>query len=329
MALGFDYYPMSPLFAAYKNGVQLIMENLTEARPLHPFISTLIFVATLFLGFVVIGPIVGFFLALPFYDGGFVALANELTSGELNEAIRIPYWIMQGAASGIGLIVVPMLAYQFVVKMEVGKLMGPSPLLVFGLTVAAVIVFIVPNSMVIEWNAKLEFTGPFWTWAKQMEARGEKLIEFLTAFKSFGEFIGAFFIIAILASVGEEFAFRGWLQPALLKASGNAHVAIWTSAILFSAFHFQFFGFVPRMLLGAMFGYLMHWSNNLWVPILAHFVNNGFLVVMMYLHQLDFVAFDAESSEALPLRYVIPFALLFIFLMMYLKKITQPREATS
>ncbi len=305
------------------------MENLTEAQSPHPFISIAIFIATVFLGFVIIGPIIGFFLALPFYDGDFVALANELTSGKTSEAIRIPLWIMQGAASGIGLIVFPMLAYQFVVKMEVVKLMGRGSFLVFGLTAAAVIVFMLPNSLVIEWNAELDFTGPFWSWARELEERGEKLTKFLTTFQSTGEFIAAFFIIAILAAIGEEFTFRGWLQPALLKASGNAHLAVWASAIMFSAFHFQFFGFVPRMLLGVMFGYLMHWSNNLWVPIMAHFVNNGFMMVMMYLHQLKIVAFDAESSEALPLQYVIPFALLFIFLMMYLKKITQSREATS
>jgi membrane protease YdiL (CAAX protease family) len=137
-----------------------------------------------------------------------------------------------------------------------------------------------------------------------------------------------FIIIAVLPAIGEEFTFRGWLQPAFEKATGNPHIAIWVSAFLFSAFHFQFFGFVPRLLLGAMFGYMMYWSGNLWVPIVAHFVNNGFSVVMMYLHQLKLVDFDAESSEALPLIYVIPFAILFGFLMFFLKKNVQ-REKTT
>jgi hypothetical protein len=62
----------------------------------------------------------------------------------------------------------------------------------------------------------------------------------------------------------------------------NKHIAVWLTAILFSAIHLQFFGFIPRMLLGAVLGYLYLFTNNLWVPIIAHTVNNGFAVVMAY-----------------------------------------------
>ena len=303
------------------------MENLTEERSLHPVSSILLFVATLFLGFLIIGPLVGFFLALPFYRGNFMALAEAITSGEISEEIRIPFLVMQGCASGIGLIVIPALAYQFIAKMNFSKLFQSSPFLVFGLTAAAVIAFMFPNSMVIEWNAELNFSGSFWQWAREKEELAEKFTRFLTTFQSPGEFSVAFIIIAVLPAVGEEFAFRGWLQPALWKVSGNPHIAIWGAAFLFSAIHLQFFGFAPRILLGALFGYLMYWSNNLWVPVVAHLVNNGFSLVMMYFHQLKIVDFDAENTKALPLTFVIPSALLFIFLMLYLKKIIQREKA--
>lgn len=306
------------------------MDSLTEERAVHPGVSISIFVATLFLGFLILGPLLGFFIALPFYEGNFFALSEEIMNGSTSEAIRLPFFVMQGTATTIGLIAIPMVVYRFMVKMNVIQLVKePVDLLPLALTAVAVIAFMFPNSIVIEWNANLNFDGPFWSWARELEERGEVMTNFLTDFQSPIDFTIAFIVIAVLPALGEEFTFRGWLQPALQKLSGNPHVAIWVTAFIFSAFHFQFFGFVPRMLLGAMFGYLMYWSNNLWLPIVAHFVNNGFPVVMLYLNHLEIVEFDASSNEALPLSYVIPFGILFLVLMVYLKKIIPPREKTT
>jgi uncharacterized protein len=313
---------------AYNTGLLKGMEPVNEEPPIHPGVSVLIFVATVFLGFAVIGLFAGFFLALPFYPGDFDALQREFLSGSTSQAIRIPHSIMQASVTGIGLIVIPLLAYRYMVKMKVTKLLRRDSWLTYALVVCAVMAFLFPNSIIIEWNANWDFSGTFWDWARATEAKGAQLTAFLTTFQSPGEFVGGFIIIAVLAAVGEEFTFRGWLQPAIQKWTGNPHVAIWLSAIAFSAFHFQFFGFVPRMLLGALFGYFMYWSNNLWLPILAHFVNNGLMVVLSYLNQLKIVEVDVDDTDALPLTFVVPSAILFIVLMAYLKKITQPREET-
>jgi uncharacterized protein len=77
-------------------------------------------------------------------------------------------------------------------------------------------------------------------------------------------------------------------------------VAIWLTATLFSLLHFQFYGFVPRLLLGALFGYLYWWSGNLAVPVLAHFVNNGFTVFIMFLHQKGVLSIDLEQPGQIP-----------------------------
>jgi membrane protease YdiL (CAAX protease family) len=128
------------------------------------------------------------------------------------------------------------------------------------------------------------------------------------------------FVIALLPAIGEELVFRGMLQPELFRATGNHHAAIWISAIIFSAFHMQFFGFVPRLLLGALFGYLYVWSANLLIPMIAHFVNNGFSVLMMYLYQKGIITVDMESPEAAPWPMVIGFTIVFGFLLFYFKK---------
>ena len=96
-------------------------------------------------------------------------------------------------------------------------------------------------------------------------------------------------LMALLPALSEELSFRGTLQQIIYKdqsgkvQSTKVHLAIWITAFIFSAIHMQFYGFVPRMLLGAIFGYVFVWSGSLWVPITMHFVNNGLAVLVYYL----------------------------------------------
>lgn len=306
-----------------------MMENSAQERAMHPVASIAVFLATVFLGFVVIGPIVGFLIALPFYPGDMMSLVQDLSTAKTSEEIRIPFLVMQTCATGIGLIVIPVLAYRFIVKEQPMALINGTKGVTLAITAVAVVLFMFPNSVVIEWNANLSFTGAFWDWARDKEELAERFTKFITTFSSTGQFLAGVIIIAVLPAIGEEFTFRGWLQPALQKATGNPHVAIWFSAFVFSAFHFQFFGFVPRMLLGGLFGYLMYWSNNLWIPILAHFVNNAFSVLMLYLHQIGVVEFNAESTEALPMTLVVPATLVFAVAIFILKKQIVTRDQTA
>lgn len=87
-------------------------------------------------------------------------------------------------------------------------------------------------------------------------------------------------IIAVVAGITEEFFFRGMLQQLINKITSNKHVAIWIAAFIFSAIHFQFYGFLPRLFLGALLGYLFVWSGNLWVPIIIHSINNAMSVLL-------------------------------------------------
>ena len=85
----------------------------------------------------------------------------------------------------------------------------------------------------------------------------------------------------------------------------KAHIAIWITAIIFSAVHFQFYGFIPRVLLGAFFGYLALWSGSLWLPIFAHALNNSLVVISTWLTKRNTIDIDINkigteySSESL------------------------------
>ena len=81
-------------------------------------------------------------------------------------------------------------------------------------------------------------------------------------------------VLALLPASGEELVFRGSLQPLLQHQLRNPHAGVWVSALLFSAIHGQWLGFVPRCLLGALFGYLVLWSGSVWPAMMAHFCNN-------------------------------------------------------
>ena len=103
-------------------------------------------------------------------------------------------------------------------------------------------------------------------------------------------------LMAVLPALAEEMSFRGVLQQLL---GGRRHVAIWLTAVIFSAIHMQFYGFIPRMLMGALFGYVFVWTGSLWVPIVMHFVNNGMAVLVYYILSLQGVAMNTNYADTL------------------------------
>ncbi|MEM6967305.1 MAG: type II CAAX endopeptidase family protein [Bacteroidota bacterium] len=103
------------------------------------------------------------------------------------------------------------------------------------------------------------------------------------------------FIIAVLPGIGEELIFRGILQKKLVNRLQNPHLGIWIAAFIFSAIHMQFQGFLSRMLLGGILGYLFHWTGNLWVPIIAHIFNNAFQILGQYFYQKGMVEINLDE----------------------------------
>lgn len=118
---------------------------------------------------------------------------------------------------------------------------------------------------------------------KPGEELAERMTEALLTMPDLSALLVNLFVVALVPAFCEEIAFRGVLQTQLAKGFRNPHVAIWVSAFLFSFIHFQFYGFIPRMLLGAFFGYLLIHTGSLWAPIAAHFVNNAVAVGSHYI----------------------------------------------
>ena len=128
----------------------------------------------------------------------------------------------------------------------------------------------------IELPKSLEFIEQIF---KQQEAAAAALTERFLQADNIGVLLINIALMAALPALAEEISFRGTLQQIL----GSKHTAIWITAIIFSAIHMQFYGFVPRMLMGAMFGYIFVWTGSLWVPVVMHFTNNGLAVLVYYI----------------------------------------------
>lgn len=120
-------------------------------------------------------------------------------------------------------------------------------------------------------------------WMKASEENLEKITEAFLSGTTISDLMLNLFVIALMAAISEELFFRGLMQNVLRQSTGNKHLAVWLTGIVFSIIHLQFYGFIPRMMLGVMLGYIYLWSGTLWLPILAHFVNNGLAVVVAWL----------------------------------------------
>lgn len=301
----------------FDNGLQLSTQR-------HPLVSAAIILGFAFLGFTIIGPMIGTLAGFIFFEGTLTEFSDRLFSGDiLHKDFKTPAFIMQGFASAIGFILLPILSiivYEKQTVMVFFNTKKTSNLLIV-LTIFIGIAFIGFNSLFVEWNAELslpEFMSGFERMARNFEEVAMRQTEFFTDFDTRAQFFLAFIVIAIIPGIGEELVFRGFLQNYLHMSSRNIHTAIWVSAFLFSAMHMQFFGLVPRMMLGALFGYLYYWSGNLIIPIVAHIVNNGFTLIMMYVYQANITELNIEDVEEVSLLSfgifaVITFSLLYVF----------------
>ncbi len=162
---------------------------------------------------------------------------------------------------------------------------------VVGLAVAIMICAVPGINLLADLNGRIqlpESLASIEQMLKQQEELAAELTKRFLQADSIGGLLINIGLMALLPALAEEFSFRGTLQQILAnsqKPTANSHIAIWLTAIVFSAVHMQFYGFVPRMLMGAMFGYVFVWTGSLWVPVIMHFVNNGMAVIAYYIEQ--------------------------------------------
>ncbi len=156
---------------------------------------------------------------------------------------------------------------------------------VFFCAIVLMIIAMPGINLLADWNSKMvlpECMAGIEAWMKAQEQAAMALTERFLKGEGVGILLVNIGLMALLPACAEELTFRGVVQGLIAgsgQQSARQHVAVWVTAILFSAIHLQFYGFVPRMLLGALFGYMLVWTGSLWVPIVMHFTNNVITVV--------------------------------------------------
>ncbi|MBJ6145855.1 CPBP family intramembrane metalloprotease [Hymenobacter sp. BT559] len=282
--------------------------NGLPSRSLHPLLQIL-----LLMGLALAGLCLASLLALVLASSVFgLSLAQFGELGTTPE--RVPHgWavsmLLQGlslAGLGAGAAVLPLVLRA--PKQPAERYFAPRPLRqVWWLGAAGLLILVSApmQSALVAWNADAHFPAflrDFEQWARDKENQAAELTKFLTEFTSPARLLVALLVIAVIPAIAEELVFRGVIQRNLVRWFNSKHVGVWLTAALFSAVHLQFFGFVPRFLLGLILGYLYEWSGNILVPMAAHFTQNAFQLLLLYLAQGRHLpsSFDPDANQTLP-----------------------------
>ena len=210
--------------------------------------------------------------------------------------------IGQGISSTLIFIVPPIILYAITRNQPMRRLGFRKPNTAWMLLIGVVLMFVsLPlTNLLTSWNEKMNLGEAFESLEallQQLEQTAGDLTEQMLQVDTFGGLLFNLLVIALIPAIGEELTFRGVLQQALTRRC-NAHVAVWLSAFIFSFIHFQFYGFLPRMFLGLLLGYVFYYSGSLWTSILMHFVNNGAAVVVSYLQYKGKIDVDVDHFGA-------------------------------
>ncbi len=280
--------------------------NNSLPAPLHPIWQMLLLV-----GLSMAGLCLGSLLAL-----GLVVGVLGLSVAQFERLSIVPNMMPHGWAAlmlvqgllmvglGAGAAVLPRLLRQ-----KEWRYFNPRPLNAAWWLVAAgllVVVLLPAVSAVANWNADAHF--PTWAhgfevWARAKEDEAAALKKFLTQLPDLSHLLASLLVIAVVPAVAEELIFRGVVQRNLIRLTGSRVAGVWLAAAIFSAVHVEFFGFVPRLLLGLVLGYLYEWSGNILLPMAAHFTHNALQIILLYVVQhrpMVPTALDPDANVALP-----------------------------
>jgi len=196
--------------------------------------------------------------------------------------------------------IMPPLFYAALVKERPLNYLGFKAMPAWGLLGIVIMLAVIPfNDMMTHWNEGFTLPESMAGLEKIIRESNELMKETMKKFFSDSSINGLIInilIMGVFAAVGEELLFRSALQPFFVRICKNAYIGIAITAILFSAIHLEFYGFIPRLILGFMLGYMYHISGSIWTSILMHFVNNSTIVVIYFLNINNITNIDIETT---------------------------------
>ncbi len=272
--------------------------SLLEGRPFYYKLFVLI-VLILF-GTTLVGGL-GYFTV----SNMFGLTADDLTNGITDSDGGIPtnaIRILQAFMS-LGMFLVPALAYSQISKDREIEFYGFNknvPIAVWGLVILLMFAISPFIDGIVYLNYNLPYPDFMSGLVEGLVAQQEMLsdqMEILTEMPNISIFFINLLIIAIIPAIGEEWLFRGVIQKLFKEHFHSKHRAIWLTAFFFALLHQSVFYFLGLWLLGALLGYLKEWSGNIWLPVLAHLINNSLILVVLYFAPNLMVDLDTINFE--------------------------------
>lgn len=258
----------------------------------------------------VIGMIIGSFITLPVMliaNGGNIAGGIASLSAGALQIVQI--------ISVIFSFLLPSFAFAYIFSDNATvylKIERPRSWQYLILTILLLVVLQPIISLIGYYNEQLTFPDSMAMLERMMKSLAEANAKTMAKMMSDNSALGILanlFVIAFSAALVEELFFRGCLQQIMIKIVKNVHIGIWITAVIFSAIHFDIYGFVPRILLGAMLGYIFVWTGNIWYAILAHFIYNATVVLALQLYykstDMQQGSFDMDTDIPLLIASII------------------------
>jgi membrane protease YdiL (CAAX protease family) len=276
--------------------------------------------------------VAGTLLLLPFSSSDAMDILSGSTS--LNDPDNLGIARYMQILSHLGMFIVPsvVLAYWFGRKISGYLYLHTLPsrwvFLLSALLIFAVVPFI---NFIYEWNMQMHFPEGWEgleNWMRRSEEAAEQVTHMFLDVHTVGGLLFNLFMIALIPAIGEELMFRGVLFRIFHQWTSSTHIAVWLTAILFSAIHLQFFGFLPRMVLGVLFGYLVVITGSLWPAMIAHFVNNGAAVIFYYIYgrELSENAFENMGKGTTGIYYALVSVAITVLIFVFLKKKSKNKQ---
>lgn len=280
----------------------------------------------LIFGFGIFISLFGVLIGFGFIDGPVFERISAMSSLSTTSDINLMKYFQM--VSQFAFFVIPALIFGFLIEKNVLKfyhLNNWPTIAMLGLGILALLLSNPFSEWLMHQNEKMSLPAGLETleqWMRDAERRAAFATNVFLDMKDWKDYLINILMIGVLAALGEELLLRGAFQPLFIRIFKNAHIGIWITAFIFSFIHFQFYGFFARLFLGALLGYFYFYSKNLWVPIIAHLLNNSLAVSYVYitkepLYSIDSDLLSVKESEPIYALLSISFVILGLFLMRF------------
>jgi uncharacterized protein len=253
------------------------------SKPAISYISQFLILMGLLVAAFVLGSIVTLVLLQAMVGNVFNSelMQKELLNPANSDAVKIVQLV-----SSLVMFLLPAVVFARIVNRDPMKHLGVKTKFSWmqaGLVIIIVFLGFTLSGALGELTTQIPIPKNWEVFFKKIEKTFTDQVMVIANMKSPADYFFTLVVIAVAPAIFEEILFRGALQQLMVKWTRSAWVGIIITSVIFSAIHFSYYGFLSRLALGMVLGFIFHYSKSLWLPILAHFLNNGAAVTMMYL----------------------------------------------